>query len=174
MELIMKIDSFRNIVATASLAAGLAGVSSAQADVVTGSLGAGASATDRYHVTCPDNTSRLKGNVTDLVPVAAPLVSMVIRTRKGATHTTDPIDGFEPFAGPFQVAGTITNPSSRIPALLQLPSPTVSLFGGLGVYEVLIVKSAAGVENYRMNVQCFGGIWAGGTLPTTIVQVQNQ
>jgi hypothetical protein len=154
MEFIMNTNSFRNIVATASLMAGLAGFSSAQADEVYGSLGAGASATDRYHITCEDNNSRLEGNVTDLVPVAAPLVSMLIRTRREATHTTDPIDGFESFS--------------------ELPSPTVSLFGGLGVYEVLIIKSAAGVENYRMDVQCFGGIWFGGTLPTTIVQVQNQ
>ena len=90
----MKTNSFGNIVATASLVAGLAGVSSAQADVVNGSLGAGASATDGYRVTCPSNDSRLEGHVTDLIPVAAPLVSMLIRNRNGATNTTDPVDGF--------------------------------------------------------------------------------
>jgi hypothetical protein len=47
------------------------------------------------------------------------------------------------------------------------------LFGGLGVYDVLIDKTTAGAENYRMDVQCFGG-FTGGALPTTIVQVQNQ
>jgi hypothetical protein len=158
MEVIMKTDSLRNIVATASLMAGLAAVSSARADVVNGSLGAGASATDHYHVTCPDNNSRLAGNVTDLVPVAAPLVSMLIRNRNGAANTTDPVDGFQFIIDP--------------PPVL-LPSPTVSLFVGLGVSNVLIHKTAAGAENYRMFVQCLGG-FTGGPLPTTIVQVQNQ
>lgn len=152
----MKTNSFRNIVATASLVAGLAGVSSAQANVVSGSLGAGASATDHYHVTCPAVFSRLEGNVTDLIPVAAPLVSMQIHKGNGATNTTDPVDGFTFFFSP-----------------LQLPSPKVSLVGGSGVYDVLIDKTAAGAENYLMYVQCFGG-FTGGTLPTTIVQVQNQ
>lgn len=32
------------------------------------------------------------------------------------------------------------------PLPLQVPSPTVSLFGGLGVYDVLINKTAVGVE----------------------------
>jgi hypothetical protein len=159
MEFIMNTNSFRNIVATASLVAGLASVSSAQADVVNGSLGTGASATDHYHVTCPAFNSRLEGNVTDLVPVAAPLVSMQIHKGNGAINTTDPVDGFQFIIAP--------------PSLQQVPSPTVSLFGGLGAYDVLIDKTAAGVENYRMYVQCFGG-FTGGTLPTTIVQVQNQ
>ncbi len=138
--------------------AGLAGVSSARADVVNGSLGAGASATDHYHVTCLASNSRLAGNVTDLVPVAAPLVSMQIHKGNVATNTTDPVDGFQFIIDP--------------PAVL-LPSPTVSVSGGLGAYDVLIDKTAAGVENYRMFLQCFGGI-TGGPLPTTIMQVQNQ
>ena len=154
----MKTDSLRNIVATASLMAGLAGVSSARADVVNGSLGAVASATDHYHVTCPASNSRLAGNVTDLIPVAAPLVSMQIHKGNVAINTTDPVDGFQ----------FIIDPPP-----LQVPSPTVSLFGSLGVYDVLIDKTATGVENYRMYVQCFGG-FTGGPLPTTIVQVQNQ
>jgi hypothetical protein len=158
MEFIMKTNSFGNIVATASLVAGLAGVSSAQADVVNGSLGAGASATDGYRVTCPSNDSRLEGHVTDLIPVAAPLVSMLIHNRNGATNTTDPVDGFQ----------VIIDPPP-----LQVPSPTVRLFVGLDVSNVLILKTAVGVENYRMYVQCFGG-FTGGPLPTTIVRVQNQ
>lgn len=144
----METKSLKNAIAAASLLVGLAGASSAQADVfevVNGSLGAAASATDVYRLTCPILTTSVSANVTDLIGVAAPLVSLQIFKPQplapGVVSTTDPIDGFQ-FVFPLGFG--------------QFPSPTVTLNKGSGQYYLYVDKNAAGAENYRMTVHCNG------------------
>jgi hypothetical protein len=61
----MKKYNFRSMIATASLVFGLSGVGSAHADIYGESLGAIASATDVYGVTCPIGTTSVRANVND-------------------------------------------------------------------------------------------------------------
>lgn len=153
----MKANLVRNLVATTSLLAGLTGTSSALAATVFETLGAGAQATDRYTVTCPAspvfllNTNRLTGTVTDLFPIAAPLVSMQFTKGLVATNTTDPIDG---------------------PFFFPAPSPVATLVAGSGAYTVLVDKTAAGAENYRIDVFCRNIF--GAPLATPVVITQDQ
>lgn len=146
----MNTNTLRKISVTASLLVGLAGASSAQADIQNGALGAAASATDHYHVRCPElNTHRLAGTVMDLYPIVPPLVSMQFHKHGAAgndtTNTTDPVDGD------------------------AFWSPVATLIGGSGVYDVLVDKTAMGAELYRINVHCvsMGGVH----LPTFIAEV---
>lgn len=145
----METKSLRNAIAAASLLVGLAGASSAQADpaeVVLETLGVAATATDVYRLTCPIFTTGVSANVTDLIPVAAPLVSLQIFKPQplppGVVSTTDPVDGLQ-----FMLPG---------PVLGEFPSPTVTLNKGSGQYYLYVDKSAAGAENYRMTVHCNG------------------
>lgn len=140
----MQTKSLKNAIAATSLLMGLAGASSAQADpfqVVLEDLGAAATATDVYRLTCPLFTTGVSANVTDLIPLAAPLVSLQIFKPQplppGVVSTTDPVDGFQ-FPG------------------VQFPSPTVTLNKGSGQYYLYVDKNAAGAENYRMTVHCNG------------------
>lgn len=161
----MKTKSFRNVLATASLLAGLAGASSVQANgpaqVVFGTLQNVfpfvPTATDVYRLTCPIGTTGVSANVTDLIGVAAPLVTLQIVKPQplpfGAVGTTDPIDGFQFVAGG---------------AFVQLPSPTVTLNNGSGQYYLFVDKNVTGVENYRMTAHCNAG-----ATPVP-VQIQNQ
>lgn len=160
----METKSLRNAIAATSLLIGLAGASSAQADAfrvvppppAVGVLGIDAMATDIYRLTCPFFTTGVSANVADLIPVAAPAVSLQIFKPQplppGVVSTTDPIDGFQfPF--------------------VQAPSPTVTLNKGSGQYYLFVNKNLAGIENYRMTVHCNGGLFHFTPVP---VLIQNQ
>jgi hypothetical protein len=109
----------------------------------TGTLGAAASATDYWEVTCTSEVGvvpdRLSVRVADTGGVAAPMVS--VQAHKGLllAQSTDPVD----------------NDGN--------PSPEVFVNGGAGLYEVLVDKSGAGAESYTLTVHCQD------VTPTTIV-----
>lgn len=147
----MKANLSRNLVATTALLAGLTGTPSALATVVVETLGTGAGATDRYTVTCPANTFRLSGTVTDLWPIAAPFVSMQFTKGSVATNTTDFIDG--PMAAP-------------------VPSSEARLIGGSGAYTVLVDKALGGAEDYSIEVFCRDIFYV--PLATPVVLTQDQ
>jgi hypothetical protein len=126
-----------------------------RAHTQSGSLGAAATATDFYHVTCSDDGSgapaSLRIEVLDAPPVSAPLVSTQVQRGSLATNTTDPVDG----------DGT--------------PGPLVSIDGGGGSYDVLVYKSAPGVESYTLTFHCTTGPGGGGLhTGTAITTRQNQ
>ena len=134
----MKTTSLKNLCATTSLLVGLGGMSSAQADVQNGALGAIASSTDAYVIVCPAGTAAVQASVDD-GPAAGVVVSLqVIDPQGGATNVTAP-DG-----------GAASAPAG-FPA-----QPGITL--------VLVDKASAGAEGYTAIMDCFnaGGAAAPG------------
>lgn len=120
-----------------------------------GSLGAAATATDYYQVTCSNDgngpPASLKAQVRDSTPVAVPIVS--VRVTKGAVSrsASDPVDGDVGY------------------------SPWVTVAGGAGVYNVYTSKSKSGAEIYTLSFHCMTGATGGGVhTGTRIVIKQNQ
>lgn len=113
----------------------------AAAHTQSGSLGASASATDFYQITCSDDGSgppqSLVVQVLDAAPVAAPLVAVQVQRGTVASNSTDAVDGD------------------------ATPSPLIALDFGSGVFDVLVYKTAAGSESYTLSYHCMTG--AGGT-----------
>lgn len=135
----MKIVSLKDTVITASflVAVGHTGIASAHSR--DGSLGASASATDVYRVTCDGSGAihHLRGAIHHLMtqvrdngPVKPPKVSVVTTKGGASTTSTDPVDGNTAY------------------------SPEKELAKGNGVYTVSIKKSAAGSEIYRLRYHC--------------------
>ncbi len=148
-EYTMKAISLKNLCAAASLLAGLGGMSSAQADVFGGFLGAAASATDVYGMTCPLGTTSIRANVNDGGIAADGIVVSVqiVDPQGGALNATAP-----DFGG---------------------PSPTVIGVGpGPGNYLVLVNKNAAGNQGYVVFLDCFAGAAAVAGNQSTLVQNQ--
>jgi hypothetical protein len=120
-----------------ALVLALGGSRPALAHTQNGSLGAGAGATDLYHVTCSDDGSgppgSLRMQVLDASPAAAPYVSVQVNRGAQLASTTDPVDA--------------DTSSSSI----------VWVNGGAGVYEVLVDKSGPGAENYTLTFHCVTG-----------------
>lgn len=110
---------------------------SGSADFRNGVLGAPASYADYYQITCFDDgggaPASLSLSVSDLAPVAAPLVSAQIQKGNAATNGTDEIDGD---------AGS---------------SPFVWVNGAAGIYDVFVDKTDTGVESYELSYQCTTG-----------------
>ncbi|ASF46176.1 hypothetical protein [Methylovulum psychrotolerans] len=119
---------------------------------LNGALGNASSATDYYRITCGTNsfgdTYKLNVALADVAPVAAPIIS--IQVIKGALgkNTYDTNDGDTVYSSA---------------AIVQ---------GGNGIYQVIIDKTSAGVENYTLKYNCQNS--AGATTDTSIVTVQNQ
>ncbi len=121
----------------------------------TDSLGSAASAVDYYQVTCSDDGNgaplSLTAQVKDNSPVASPLVSVSVKKGSAATASTDAVDGDTTY------------------------SPLVYVNGGAGVYDVFVLKSATGTENYTLSYHCMtGNNGAGAHTGTTIVTKQNK
>jgi hypothetical protein len=140
--------------AVCALLACLAG--SATAHEQTGSLGADAAATDYYEVTCSDDGSgppaSLIVQVTDTGANGDPLVSVQAHKGSQFANTTDPADDDD-----------------------TTPSPLVFVNGTAGVYEVLVDKSDAGAETYRLSFHCQTGANGGGVHTGTSIAIrQNQ
>jgi len=120
-----------------------------------GALGAAASATDYYRISCFDDGSgppvSLTFQVRDPAPSDAPKVSVQVRVGDGLANSTDTNDGD------------------------ALHGPLVALNGGSAVYEVLVDKSAAGADTYQIAYHCWTGPDGSGLhTGTDIVSVQNQ
>lgn len=114
---------------------GLAGP--ARADDQNGSLGAAASATDYYRVSCFDDGNGVPASLTlqirDVAPSNAPKISAQVRVGAQLVNTTDSNDADGAY------------------------SPLVRLNGGAAVYDVLVDKSAAGTNAYQIIVHCYSG-----------------
>jgi hypothetical protein len=120
------------------------------ADTIAGVLGAAASASDYYEVTCSNDGGgapvAFSVQVRDEPPVAAPIVSVQMRVfRAGmpatyaAWNSTDASDGD------------------------GIASPLVSANNGPGKYDVFVDKTAAGEEPYLLAFQCTTAADGGGS-----------
>ncbi len=122
------------------------------ADSKKGSLGTSSSATDYYRVTCSTNangaTSSLNVKITDLVPVASPMLSVQVIKGIKAKNTTDAKDGD------------------------TKASPAAIVQGGDGVYEVRVNKTESGAELYTLSYSCINS--TGKATGVSIATVQNQ
>jgi hypothetical protein len=140
-------------------AAGWAGA--ARAHDQNGSLGSSGSATDFYQVTCAIDEDgglvparlflQLRDNTS--VPETAALVA--VQAQKGA------------------LAANATDPSGAD----ALPGPGTAVYGGAGVYDVLIYKTGSGTETYSLTYHCETAPDAVGQTdhtPTSITTRQNQ
>jgi len=166
----MKTTTFKNTLATILVMGLFTHAHTTTAESVTGALGASRGATDYYRVTCSKNangdTSYLKVNVVDLLPVADPLISVQAVKGVFGINTTDAVDG-----------DATNKPSpTAIPTGMIYDSATKkyvkSTHSGNGVYDVRVNKTAAGVENYKINVNCYSS--ANKTTGIAVKIVQNQ
>jgi hypothetical protein len=142
----MKKQSFRSVIATASLILGLGGVGSAHADIFGGFLGAVAGSTDVYGLTCPIGTVSVKANVNDAITVGNQ-ISVQIINPNGQAITASAVDN-----GP--------------------PTALVTLTGGAGQYLVTVFKNTGVSEGYSVAMDCYDVV--GAIEGTQAVKVQDQ
>ncbi len=119
------------------------------------SLGAAASATDYYLVTCSDDGNGVPASlivqVLDLAPVAAPILSVQVRKGAALASSSDATDAD------------------------AVASPFVFVNGGAGVYDVAVDKSASGADSYSLVFHCVTGLNGSGIHTGTEITVrQNQ
>ncbi|MBK8739962.1 MAG: hypothetical protein IPM02_10640 [Betaproteobacteria bacterium] len=127
----------------------------ALAHTQNGSLGDAAGATDYYQISCTDDGNGVPASfvaqVTNRSPVAAQVVSVLVHRGIAAVNSTDTNAG--------DSAG----------------SPVVFVNGGDGVYNVFVIKTGPGGENYTITFHCMTEVDGGGIhTGTTIVFRQNQ
>ena len=143
----------RGVFALAVAAVVLAGGASAHTQL--GSLGAAASATDSYQVTCSDDGSgppkTLLLQVQDTTSASAPLVGVEGHRASQNSNSVDATSGD------------------------SNPSPLVYVNGGSGVFDVLVYKIGAGADSYTLTYHCYTGVNGTGIhTGTAIVRGQNQ
>jgi len=149
----MKNKTLKKTFISASLLGVLGYAGSVAAHDINGVLGKSAGATDYYQVECFDDgtgpADHLVVKIKDLVPVAAPLVSVQVTKGKIAKNTTDAADGNATF------------------------SPTLNIKGGNGLYYLTVDKTAANAETYNLQIHCetSGGLHTGTNEPELL---QNQ
>lgn len=106
----------------------------ASAHSLTGSLGNAAGATDFYQVTCSDDgngrPSYLITSVESTISAPTPRLSVQARVNESASNATDPTNG----DGNASPGGKVT--------------------AGPGLYNVLVDKDGAGVQNYSLVYHC--------------------
>ena len=145
--------SFKNICVMALIPVGLGISLQARADVFVGSVGAPASSTDVYAVTCPAGTVTMRANVDDNGGVDNVRLTVQVINPQGRAITA-------------------------FTAVDNGVSPTVSLGGGPGNYLVTISKSQpAGtlllIEGYNTFMDCFNAFnVASGGIQAQLVQNQ--
>lgn len=129
----MKILLMNYPLATSLCLSALALGNVARADIQNQSLGADASATDRYRVTCSatvdGDTDRLATRITNNT-ASSPLMSVQAYKGSKATNTTDPDSG----------SGG--------------DSPVAYVDGGNGTYFVAVDKAGSGAADYALLFQC--------------------
>ncbi|HTO52721.1 MAG TPA: hypothetical protein VMR50_04975 [Myxococcota bacterium] len=140
---------------TLAIAFALALATGAAAHTQTGALGAAASATDFYQVTCSDDGSgppqSLILQIQDTTSGSAPLVGVQGQRGSQTTNSVDPTSGD-------------TN-----------PSPQTYVNGTSGVFDVVVYKTGAGADSYTLTYHCYTGLNGTGVhTGTTIVVRQNQ
>lgn len=136
----MKANRLRLSSTLALSAVALVNAGITNAAVIDASLGVPQASIRLYTIDCPVGTHHLSANVTDKAPVAAPTITLKLMKGVTKSETTDSVDGLQ-FMG---------NP----PLLGEFPSSTAHINLGAGTYYLLIEKSAAGIEQFRMFVEC--------------------
>ena len=136
----MKTNTLKRASALTATCLALMNAPIAQAATINGSLGVPASSVDLYVLGCPAGTHHVSGNITDRAPVRAPLVTLKMIKGVTKSETTDPVDGVQAQVNP--------------PLIGEFSSPTVNINMGAGKYYLLVEKSAAGSETYRVFVEC--------------------
>lgn len=149
----MRSKTLKITILAASCLVGAAQTDMASAHAVdTASLGGSKNATDSYQITCTTDgggeTDHLAIQVLDAAPKAAPKVSVQVFKGGLAASSTDATDGNASF------------------------SPEVEVHGGNGVYYVLVDKTGAAAENYRLEYHCQPA--GEGHSGTSIIQLQDQ
>jgi hypothetical protein len=91
----MKKHNFRSVIATASIVLGLSSIGPAHADAIGGHLGAVASATDVYAVTCPVGTVSVEASVNDAI-ASGTQVNVQLINPNGSAITASAVDGGGP------------------------------------------------------------------------------
>lgn len=139
----------------ASVVAVLVYAITAVAHTQSGSLGTAAAATDYYQVSCTDDgggpPASLVAQVQSLSPSGSPVPAVVVHRRNIAASSTDPVGGD---------SGA---------------SPLVAVNADDGVYNVFVIKSAAGTVNYTLTYHCMTGPNGTGLhTGTTLVTQQNE
>jgi hypothetical protein len=120
-----------------------------------GSLGDPAASTDFYQITCSNDGSGAPASVLvqvlDTAPVVAALVSVQLQRGSLAKNSTDASDGD------------------------GAPSPAITLNGAAGVFDVLVYKTASGIESYTLTFHCYTGPdGSGDHTGSAITTKQNQ
>lgn len=132
-----------------------------------GSLGAGATATDYYQVTCSDDGSGPPGS---LVTQVASLTSTGGGAVTGPSaplmrHLPAPVSptpGSTAAASVVVHKGNIAITSSDLTGGDADGSPLVYVNGGDGVYDIFVNKAATGAVNYTLQFHCMTGVNGGG------------
>ncbi len=127
----------RGLVVLAGLAAAFLPAGRALAHDQGGNLGAGASATDYYEISCFDDGAGAPGSlevrIRDSSPGSAPQVSVQVQRGLSLASVSDEIT----------------------PDIV--PSPFIYSNEGAGVYHVLVDKSGAGAKFYQLTYHCWTG-----------------
>ena len=132
--------------------AGFAELTSAHS--LSGSLGNAAGAVDFYQVTCSDDgngpPSYMVTSVESTITAPTPRVTVQARVNESASNTTDPTNG----------DGNA--------------SPSGKLTAGGGLYNILLYKDGAGVQNYALEYHCITakGVHTGTTENPPAIQDQ--
>lgn len=111
-----------------------------QAATINGSLGVPASSVNLFVLECPVGTHHISGNVTDRAPVHTPLITLKMIKGVTKSETTDAVDGVQAQVNP--------------PLIGEFPSATVNVNLGAGKYYLLVEKSGASTDTYRVFVEC--------------------
>lgn len=119
------------------------------------SLGASASATDYFEVTCFDDGAGAPQSIhvaiLDSSPGAPPQVSVHLQRGDALVSASDTVDAD------------------------ALPSPEVALNGDAGVYRVLVTKTGSGPKSYSLSFHCtILPDGEGGHAGTSLSVVQSQ
>ena len=136
----MKTNILKRASVLTPLCIALASAPISQAAVINDSLGVPASSVNLFVLECPAGTHHISGNVTDRAPVHTPLVTLKMIKGTTKSETTDPVDGLEAQVNP--------------PLIGEFPSATVNVNQGAGTYYLLVEKSGASTESYRVFVEC--------------------
>jgi hypothetical protein len=136
----MKTNALKRASTLIPLCIAVASANFSQAAVINDSLGVPASSVDLFVLECPAGTHHISGNVTDRAPVHTPLVTLKMIKGVTKSETTDAVDGLQAQINP--------------PLIGEFPSATVNVNLGAGRYYLLVEKSGASTETYRVFVEC--------------------
>lgn len=146
----MSLRSLNHTLLTAAMLVPAAWIGAASAHDQIGELGGKAGATDIWEAQCSGGSAYLAVQVRDALPRKAPKLSVQVHKDRLAANATDPQDGDEGY------------------------SPEIRVYGGDGIYTVLVDKTGKAAENYFLEYHCESGSNPPQHTGTTITPYQNQ